>query len=513
MKFGLRNPIRVFGLVLLWRVALLVFTAQPVPANDAFFFDGAVVNWLWHGHYFNPSLAEVFPISGHILYAAYPPLYQGALLIWMKLFGASALSAMAVHLAFFAVSGLLVLVMLRRYFPAVANAVPVVLLFLGITFSDRPESLAHIFGLGALLLLAGNFSGGGWKTLAGAAAALLCGLYTSVIVGAFYFGAGFLAAAVAWLWYRKSVLFVPFLAAATAFAVITFSISKLEPLWWAGFLENARQTPVFTLGFHAPPPVEILKLVRNAPVFLVALVLLPLVFARRERLWQGGGGWLFLSAGIAVMGWVLLGATMTLVTANYVMYLLFVQILLAAGLLALADKVFPKNAHWCRAVIWCCGVLVSVRAVGMTTWGLACGADVGYSRAIQIVSADLNHAPPGATIVLSSAFLYEAARHPQVRALHEAWLAPPRRGHPEDLPGALPRLKPAELILTQFDYYRRYQPVVEGLQAGGKLASIEILNAAHTPPPDAFASFQKIVQHVSWAPVVVRLEWKPGQQR
>ena len=31
-------------LVMAWRLALLLFTAQPVPANDAFLFDGAMVN-------------------------------------------------------------------------------------------------------------------------------------------------------------------------------------------------------------------------------------------------------------------------------------------------------------------------------------------------------------------------------------------------------------------------------------------------------------------------------------
>src|ERR1700693_685396 len=94
-----RSLCLIFVFVLVWRVGLLVFTAQPIPANDAFFFDGAVVNWLRHGHYFNPSLAVPFPISGHVLYSAYPPLYQGVLAVWMMVFGTSVLSAMALHLA------------------------------------------------------------------------------------------------------------------------------------------------------------------------------------------------------------------------------------------------------------------------------------------------------------------------------------------------------------------------------------------------------------------------------
>ena len=89
-----RGPWLVLGLVLAWRLALLVFTAQPIPANDAFLFDGAVVNWLMHGQYFNPSLAEAFPISGHQVFAAYPPVYQAVLLLWMSVCGTSVLSAM-----------------------------------------------------------------------------------------------------------------------------------------------------------------------------------------------------------------------------------------------------------------------------------------------------------------------------------------------------------------------------------------------------------------------------------
>ena len=62
-----RNPFFLFGLVLLWRLALLVFTAQPIPANDSFFYDGAMVNWLHHGHFVNPAIADLFPIAGTCL--------------------------------------------------------------------------------------------------------------------------------------------------------------------------------------------------------------------------------------------------------------------------------------------------------------------------------------------------------------------------------------------------------------------------------------------------------------
>ena len=101
MKLSWRNPFFILGLVLLWRIALLIFTAQPIPANDAFIFDGGIANWLKHGQYVNPCIEVGYPISGGQVFSIYPPVYQAALLVWMPMFGASALSMMAMHLAIY----------------------------------------------------------------------------------------------------------------------------------------------------------------------------------------------------------------------------------------------------------------------------------------------------------------------------------------------------------------------------------------------------------------------------
>ncbi len=92
----------VFALVFAWKMALLVFTAQPVPANDSFFYDGAVVHYLLHGGYYNSSLGAAYPISGRELFSAYPPGYQLPLFLWMSVFGTSALAAMSLQLVFLA---------------------------------------------------------------------------------------------------------------------------------------------------------------------------------------------------------------------------------------------------------------------------------------------------------------------------------------------------------------------------------------------------------------------------
>src|SRR6267142_267378 len=82
-----RHAWLIFALVIAWKVILFAFSAQPVPSNDAYFYDGAVVNQLHHEGYFNPSLARALPISGKRVFSAYPPLYQAVLWLWMSVFG------------------------------------------------------------------------------------------------------------------------------------------------------------------------------------------------------------------------------------------------------------------------------------------------------------------------------------------------------------------------------------------------------------------------------------------
>jgi hypothetical protein len=110
--------------------------------------------------------------------------------------------------------------------------------------------------------------------------------------------------------------------------------------------------------------------------------------------------------------------------------------------------------------------------------------------------------------VLSSAYLYEAARHKELRWIHSDWMAPAPRHRPSaDWEGLL-ALRPARLILTQFDYYRRYQPLLAQLKTRPGLAQVEIVNSARLPAPDSIRPLQKVVQHISWAPVVVTVSWK-----
>ncbi|HEX9048818.1 MAG TPA: hypothetical protein VF988_17465, partial [Verrucomicrobiae bacterium] len=178
----------------------------------------------------------------------YPPLYQAVLWGWMKLFGSSVLSAMAMHLAMFASAGFLILGLVKRFFPAATGYALAALFFFGFTFGDRPESVAYVFGIIVLGLVMRQVTNPEFSVAlaAGLTVVLLLALYTSVLVGAYFFGVGFLTCAVMWLWRRNLHWFAPFLIAAVLFALITGGIAHWEPRWWAGFMESARQQSVMS---------------------------------------------------------------------------------------------------------------------------------------------------------------------------------------------------------------------------------------------------------------------------
>jgi len=151
-------------------------------------------------------------------------------------------------------------------------------------------------------------------------------------------------------------------------------------------------------------------------------------------------------------------------------------------------------------------LLVSVRAIGLTTWGVACARDVSYEAARSRVNTELDAVPSASTLFVSAAFLYETARRTNVTWLHSDW--PASASEPNWERRALENLKPAKLILTQFDYYRRYETVLIEFQRTHPGIEIGITNLAQTRPPDASPLLRKVVQHISWAPVVVDFNWR-----
>ncbi|MCX8092187.1 MAG: hypothetical protein N3I86_14840, partial [Verrucomicrobiae bacterium] len=312
----LDQPATVLALVLAWKLALFVGTTQPVPGNDSFFYDGAVVNFLNGGRYCNPTLAAAFPIAGHEVFAAYPPLYQAVLLAWMRLFGTSAVAAMALHQVLFAVYALAVFGGLRRL-AVPARVINLALLFLLVnTFHDRPDSLAHALGMAAIWAWvrgrtgvanrrdaksAGSLSAEsplrhepetnraratsrGWDWLA--AALVVLTLATSLQLGLVYLGCvGLMALGNAALRGERIAwgpLVLMIMLPLALVAVVRFG----APHWWAGFLEHVRETPSYT-GFRVPSPTEILKACRTVPAMgVIALALVWFAWKRREAFWS-----------------------------------------------------------------------------------------------------------------------------------------------------------------------------------------------------------------------------------
>jgi len=500
------------GLILAWRLALLVFTAQPVPSNDAFFFDGAVVNWLHHGGYFNPSLQMSSPISGREVFAAYPPGYQLALLPWMAVFGTSVISSMALHLVLVMAASVLVVGIITTVFPDAPRLGLAVLFLLGITFSDRPESLAHVAGLAALWLATGTAQSesgiprvGVWT---GVVFLLLVAVFTSPVGGAFYAAVLFVMTATRARFQGGRLLWWPFFAFALWTAGLILTIRQVQPLWWAGFLENARQSGVQASGLHLPGLHTILKLLRNAPVFGIFALMLPCLLSRAGSKPETAAPQA-LTVGVGVVGSGLLLASALLSSPNYYAYVLFSQGILAAGLLWWAAQ--PTNAwrRWLPPALACCLGLVSIRAVGMSTWGVACARDVSRSRANALVQAALQPAAArDEYAIVSSAFLYEAARLHLDHALHTDWTRGRGRQDTTTDAEAILRLRPTVIVLTQFDYYRAYRAPIEQVRQQTNAVELEIRDTAQLRPPDAHPSLQRIVQHISWAPIIIQLHWK-----
>jgi hypothetical protein len=510
----------IFALVYCWMVALFIVSAQPIPANDAFGYDGAVVNCLLNGRYCNPSLAAAFPISATRVYSGYPPLYQFSLLCWMRVFGTSVLAAMGFHLVLFGLYMLVLLAVLRRLRVPESCIALAGGFLLALTFHDRPDSLAQLLGMMAVYALVrsraaflgeGSSRPPGRWTWAMAVCVVLC-LCTSLQIGAMYFCLALFGTVWACWSRHERVPFAPLVVMIVVPAAMVAMVRFGFPLLWQGFQEHARQTPTWT-GLRTIYVVEVIKVVRAVPGILVAAAFLPLLWWRdpaKLGLPAPSGGVILLVL-LLLGALTIVAASLTCMTANMAGMAGHVQPLIVGLYLALAAPLIPRGPWRSLQTVCLAGAVLlgSVRAVGMSTWGIACARDVGCSAAIGRVRAEMDRQPPGATVVLSSAYLYEAARHPNVRYLHSDWLIGAHRG-PQletDMAG-LDLQKPAEFILTQFDYYRRYKLVFDSAKSDPRVAHIEIENTAKVLPPDAYDSLQRVVQHISWAPVIVRLAWK-----
>jgi len=207
-------------------------------------------------------------------------------------------------------------------------------------------------------------------------------------------------------------------------ALILF-VKMAHPHLWEGFLEHARQTPSFT-GLRLPHFDELLKVARTVPGIVLAALLLVvdgLKVRGNFKFLQTGPGVVLVAALLAALA--VIGASLLVLTANTVAIANYLQPLVVGCYLAVATTVRRAGGgglqlemaqagglpvagpREMRLPLVCLGLalaLGSVRAVGMTTWGLACAHDVGYSQAIHRIDQELNQQPAGSVVVLSSAF-------------------------------------------------------------------------------------------------------------
>lgn len=514
------TPWLVFALVLAWRLGLLLVSAQPVPANDSFFYDGAVVNKLLHGHYFNPSLALALPISGTRVFSAYPPLYQGALWLWMSVFGTSVVAAIALHLVLLAAYAVVVYRIIKRLgLPAWCFHLTGAFLLV-ITFTDRPDSLAHLLGMLAVYYWIGSrrvFDANATqpphstRALSLMVVFLILTLSTSLQIGLVYLALIWLGMTFTSLSGHERFPFGAMAATVVVPAVLVAAVRVLRPEWWAGFLEHARQTPSLT-GWRAPELGDILKIIRTVPAVCLLIPMLPLAWVKQynnvDHAKYARFEFALIPLFLAALAVVV--AALFVLTPNTIAIAAYLQPLIVAAYLGFSLALFAGQ-RWMRFQILClclAAALGSIRAVGTSTWGLACASDVGYSAAIRDVNTELAAQPTGSMVIVSSAYLYDASNRSNLTLIHSDWMHPAKASPPVTDLQALISLKPRAIILTQFDYYRRYQVTLAEAKTNRELAEIKITDTAKIRPPDAYPSFQRVLQQISWAPIIVDLSWR-----
>jgi hypothetical protein len=519
----MRNrPWLIFAVFYGWKIALFLVTSQPIPGSDAYFYDGAVVNYLLHGGYFNPTVVASYPICGGQLFSANPPFYQTVLLGWMSVFGTSVASQMALHLFLLGLFTLLLFLILRRLqTPVWCMHLAGGFLF-ALTFHDRPDTVAQVLGMLATYAWLRSrriFSPSAERvtprqsrlwTWVMVSSVLLC-LATSLQIGGTYFMLVLLGTAAAVCMGKERFPFAPMLVMVLVPPLLAWVVKTKFPLAWNGFQENVSQNTSFLTGLHWTTWPSMLKVLRTVPGVLLVAGLLLWTSMRRPRqminaLWTGPGMLLTLAL-LAAISVTALCQTMFQPELVYFV-VCYLQPLVVGGYLAVAARTSPgsKSRNWQAAGFGLMILLGSVRAVGMSTWGLACSLDVSCSAANQRVREELQKQPLHSPVAVSAAFLYEAANATNVTAIHSDYVSRSMRLYNDT--DALLYTKPTLVILTQFDYYRRYEPVIDHLQTNPHVRSLHVKNTARIRPPDSYRLWRQVVQHISWAPVIIDLSWQ-----
>lgn len=352
-----------------------------------------------------------------------------------------------------------------------------------------------------------------WAWVAAGLTVLTLG--TSLQIGAFYLLFAWLVMLASSLLARETFPVAPMVASVLIPIGLVALVALGFPHLWLGFLEHARLTPSAT-GLRMPQATAILKVIRTVPGVLAISLLLSWLMARRNGHEPSGAARFWLVTGpCTATALAVVVASLFVVTANMVQIANYLQPLAVGGCLALVMTRIPRPSLPRRhlAVFLGLAFIVSIRAIGMTTWGLACATDMSYTTMLRRLRAELKTTAPGSTVIVSAAYLYETARHDELQWIHSDWPGKTDYSRGDWERDALVALKPAKLIITQFDYYRRYEAVLADLKTRPKLLEFQIHNTAKMPAPDSIRPLQRVVQHLSWAPVVVDFSWRQPREK
>jgi hypothetical protein len=437
----------------------------------------------------------------------------------MKVFGTSAIAALALQGVLFGVFlTVLWLVLKRLQTPAWCVNLAGCLLF-AIGWRERPDGLAHCFGMMAIYSCVRSF-----RILDQTAyknpklwcwVMAVCGVLAfcvSMAIGGLYVALLLAMCLAAWYAGRVRPAILPlFLMVAMPVGLI-FLAKKMFPEFWAGYGEYARQMSSLR-EIHAPHWQDAVRIIEQVPGVMLVLILLPAVLIRRRANFSSYHGkryWLLLVPSLAA-GASLVAVCLLTGNLNALEAASYLQCPVVASYFAFCGS-FPIEGNWLRrqARMFLPAIaLGAVTMLGMSTWGVVCALDVSRAEAVQMVDLELGGShPKGYKVVMSPAFLYDSAKHDDIEMIHSDCLAPFVNGaHTGDLE-ALIALKPAKLILTQQDYYLRYGEVIEELKQRPEAGGINFVNKAIKRTPDSVQYIQKVVRNVSWAPVVVDISWK-----
>jgi hypothetical protein len=281
------------------------------------------------------------------------------------------------------------------------------------------------------------------------------------------------------------------------------------PHLWAGFQEHVRITPSLT-EWRWPSLLELLKTARTAPgIFGVAVLLVwALMRKRAGRLDIARSPLACLTISGTLAALAIIGASLVKISPNTVHITNYLQPVVVGAFLGAGVFVRGQEKSWRPAVglFVLLSLVTGVRAIGMTTWGVACARDVGQREALVRIRAGVDTLPPSSTVIASAAYLYDLASRTNLNLIHTDWPAVPGDAGWET--HAYASHRPAKIMLTQFDFHRRFGVTVEQLKAHPDLISLQMTNLAGVRPPDADPRLQRVVQHVSWAPVIVDLKWR-----